>query len=236
MWKKLELWGAFVTAAYLAVIGWWVSKKWSSFLGLELNALGDFLAGAFGPIAFLWLVLGFLQQGRELRLQVAELSLSVQQQTVMAEAAIEQIKSQKAALDIQIWQHEKSISPSFDVQVFVVSGPTPMGRTTSVIRITNRAATVDGIEVLLDRPLGDGEPLEVGQLSSLGVSDDIKFDYASIAEDAIGFLKINYVRSDGAARSADFVYEALKNGKVSVIKVPPATVPGTRPHGVSYAL
>ncbi|WP_055134554.1 hypothetical protein [Pseudomonas mediterranea] len=221
MWKKLELWGAFVTIAYLAVIGWWVSIKWSSFLGLELNALGDFLAGAFGPIAFLWLVLGFLQQGRELRLQVEELSRSVQQQTVMAEAAMEQIKSQKAALDIQIWQHQQSISPLFDVQVFLTNGP-HSGRTSSAVRLTNRGAAVDGIEVMFEPPLGDGAPLEVGRLNSLGVSDDIEFDYLSPIEDVIGLLAIKYVRSDGAAGSADYVYEARKNGKVVIKKVPPA--------------
>lgn len=232
MWKKLELWGTLVTIAYLAVIGWWVSTKWSSFLGLELNALGDFLAGAFGPIAFLWLVLGFLQQGRELRLQVEELSRSVQQQTVMAEAAMEQIKSQKAALDIQIWQHEQSISPSFDVQVFLANGPFN-GRTSSQVRLTNRGAAVHGIEVLFEGPLGDGKPLEIGPLNSLGVSDDKIFDYSSPTENVTGFLTINYVRSDGAARSAHFVYEARKNGSVQISRVPPATVPGTRPHGVS---
>ncbi|VVO40217.1 hypothetical protein PS712_05781 [Pseudomonas fluorescens] len=216
-----------MTIAYLAVIGWWVSTKWTSFLALELNSLGDFLAGAFGPIAFLWLVLGFLQQGRELRLttealnhQVVELSETVKQQTRMAEAATEQMNSQKRALDIQIWQHEKAISPSFDVQVFVVSGPVPLGRTSSVIRITNRAATVDGIEVLLDRPLGDGEPLEVGQLNGLGVSDEIKLDYASITEDAHGFLTIKYVRSDGVPKSVDFIYTAEVNGRVQISKVP----------------
>jgi hypothetical protein len=35
---------------------------------LEPNHLGDFLAGVFGPIAIVWLILGFFQQARELRL------------------------------------------------------------------------------------------------------------------------------------------------------------------------
>ncbi|WP_058975881.1 hypothetical protein [Pseudomonas syringae] len=88
--KKLEFWGAILTVAYLALMGWWLSVNWTAFLCLELNELGDFLAGTFGPVAFLWLVLGFLQQGRELklstnalRLQAEELKNSVQQQTEM---------------------------------------------------------------------------------------------------------------------------------------------------------
>jgi hypothetical protein len=51
------------------------------------NEWGDIFAGLFAPVAFLWLVLGFRQQGRELQLstralelQVAELKQSVEQQ------------------------------------------------------------------------------------------------------------------------------------------------------------
>lgn len=34
---------------------------------MDLNTLGDFMAGVFAPHAFLWLVLGYRQQGIELR-------------------------------------------------------------------------------------------------------------------------------------------------------------------------
>lgn len=33
----------------------------------QQNAWGDFFSGFFAPLAFLWLVLGYLQQGEELR-------------------------------------------------------------------------------------------------------------------------------------------------------------------------
>ena len=33
---------------------------------LSLNELGDFLAGIFAPIAFFWLILGYIQQGKQL--------------------------------------------------------------------------------------------------------------------------------------------------------------------------
>lgn len=89
--KRLELWGAVLTVAYLSLMGWWLAHNWAAFICLKLNELGDFLAGTFGPIAFLWLVLGFLQQGRELRLstnalklQAEELKNSVEQQSEMA--------------------------------------------------------------------------------------------------------------------------------------------------------
>jgi hypothetical protein len=54
---------------------------------LGLNEKGDFLAGIFSPLAFLWLVFGYLQQGKELqqntealRLQAEELSNLVKEQ------------------------------------------------------------------------------------------------------------------------------------------------------------
>lgn len=54
---------------------------------LKLNEKGDFLAGIFSPLAFLWLVFGYLQQGQELkqntealRLQSEELSNLVKEQ------------------------------------------------------------------------------------------------------------------------------------------------------------
>lgn len=112
MAKKLEFWGALVTTLYLVIIAIIVAHKFDDFLCLKLNELGDFLAGAFGPVAFLWLVLGFLQQGRELklstdalRLQAEELRASVEQQTKMVE-------SQKITLD----NHERSLDPLLVLQ------------------------------------------------------------------------------------------------------------------------
>ncbi|GJM12889.1 MAG: hypothetical protein DHS20C12_12920 [Pseudohongiella sp.] len=54
---------------------------------MPLNEVGDFLAGVFGPLAIFWLILGFIQQGKELQqstqaleLQAKELKDSVEQQ------------------------------------------------------------------------------------------------------------------------------------------------------------
>lgn len=59
---------------------------------MKLNEIGDFLAGFFSPIAFLWLIIGYFQQGEELKLntkalelQVNELRLSVEQQKELVE-------------------------------------------------------------------------------------------------------------------------------------------------------
>jgi len=67
-----------------------MGAKFDDLVKLDLNEIGDLAAGAFGPIAFLWLILGYLQQGRELKastealkLQAEELNNSVTQQSLM---------------------------------------------------------------------------------------------------------------------------------------------------------
>ncbi|QXI45101.1 hypothetical protein HU734_010185 [Pseudomonas wayambapalatensis] len=120
--KKLEFWGGVTTLLYLTLMGWWIFENWNDFLQLKLNELGDFLAGTFGPIAFLWLVLGFLQQGRELKLstdalqlQAEELRNSVAQQSIMAEAAVQQIDSARKAIQLQVEEAERAVSADFEV-------------------------------------------------------------------------------------------------------------------------
>ena len=53
------LWLGFL---YVAIV-----VGWSNFLTQPADALGGFLEGAFAPLAFLWLVIGFFLQQRELR-------------------------------------------------------------------------------------------------------------------------------------------------------------------------
>jgi hypothetical protein len=52
---------------------WWPLLEPSS-ERLALNAIGDFLAGVFAPLAFLWLFVATVLQRRELRLQREELA------------------------------------------------------------------------------------------------------------------------------------------------------------------
>ena len=57
----------------------------------NLNELGDFLAGFFTPLAFGWLVYGYLQQSKELRFQREELSLTRNQLGKQTELLQEQV-------------------------------------------------------------------------------------------------------------------------------------------------
>ena len=69
---------------------------------VTLNEFGDLFAGAFGPLAIFWVVLGFFQQGHELRnsvatleLQANELANSVEQQKELVEVTREQLEHER---------------------------------------------------------------------------------------------------------------------------------------------
>ena len=86
------------------------------------NAWGDFFAGIFAPLAFLWLVLGYLQQGEELnlstralQLQADELRNSVEQQRALVEVSRQQVESERAALEYERTLREESAKPNFIV-------------------------------------------------------------------------------------------------------------------------
>jgi hypothetical protein len=99
--RKLRV-GALLTAAWLAVMAgflYWGTRP------EKLNEWGDFFAGFFAPLAFLWLVLGYLQQGVELRnsthaleLQAEELKNSVKAQSELVEVSRKQLEQEMTAL------------------------------------------------------------------------------------------------------------------------------------------
>lgn len=106
MSKKLTWIGIGITVAYLiaaALLGW---GQWDQFSAMKPNEVGDFLAGVVGPLALLWLILGYFQQGEELKqstralqLQAEELRNSVEQQQQLVAVSREQVDTQLKALE-----------------------------------------------------------------------------------------------------------------------------------------
>ena len=122
MRRALLFVGLVITATYTAVLGYFVMPNASSLGALPLNELGDFLAGAFGPLALFWLILGFVQQGIELKqntkaleLQAVELRNSVQQQEALVNVTREQAQAQIAA-----FKHEQELLRKEQLPLFVI--------------------------------------------------------------------------------------------------------------------
>ena len=89
--RRLPLIGLALTALYLVGLTIYLVVQGQNPADLRLNELGDFLGGVSSPLAFLWPVLGFLQQSREIRLsnqalhlQAAEMKRSVDEHRRLA--------------------------------------------------------------------------------------------------------------------------------------------------------
>lgn len=97
--------GLSLTATWLllAIVYIELTFGWSGFIHLSANDLGSFLEGAFAPLAFLWLVIGYFLQQKELEqntgalraqakaleAQLREIERSAEQATIQAEKLAE---------------------------------------------------------------------------------------------------------------------------------------------------
>ncbi len=86
-----EWFAGLLTSLWVSVVLLILIMRWQELFELKLNELGDLLAGVFGPAAFMWLILGYRQQGMELKNssealkhQVTELQKSFQLQREIA--------------------------------------------------------------------------------------------------------------------------------------------------------
>lgn len=118
MGRLLAAFGVVLTVCYLLFAWWLVGDRVLSLKMMALNEVGDFLAGVFGPLAILWLVLGFFQQGMELRqstqalrMQADELKSSVTQQAAMVDVAHKQLESALATAKYDRELSEKTCEP-----------------------------------------------------------------------------------------------------------------------------
>lgn len=126
----------------------------------ELNAWGDFFAGFFAPLAFLWLVLGYLQQGEELRnsadalrLQAEELKKSVEQQSQLVEVSRQQMKQEMEAIQEEREQRREAARPKFVVRSAGYSSS--VSGTLHNVQIFNVGNTATDLTIRCDPPVGN---------------------------------------------------------------------------------
>ncbi|MEN8722506.1 MAG: hypothetical protein ABF335_06425 [Alphaproteobacteria bacterium] len=109
--NKIFIFGLAMTGGYVWALFCHFDFSFSEFQSLDLNEKGEVLGGVFGPLAMFWLILGFWQQGQELKLQVRELGNSVDALKNQANAMNAQIGFEKSR------EFERTLS---DVRSFVL--------------------------------------------------------------------------------------------------------------------
>lgn len=216
MFKRLDFWGAFVTAAYFALVWFLIGDKVVNIRTLDLNNIGDFLSGVFGPVAFLWLVLGFLQQGKELKLQAEELRHSVQQQTEIAAATREQAESQRIAMDVDRARYEDQFLARL---VFRPKhSMTNNGMRTHFFDLQNLGGDAINLTLGMDPPALGQDLVRLGVLARSAITE-IPMDYDLRNGDINATLVLNYETVQGRPQTSlfDFILDS-KNSLLTVTR------------------
>lgn len=219
--------GGALTLIYLVSIGELTWGRIDTLGSMPLNEVGDFLAGAFGPVAFLWLVLGFLQQGEELRMstkalkdQADELKKTVEHQATMASVATKQIKAQEAALELQMQEAERVGRANFTFgNTQTRSGGNNIGAWSEMtLRMTPDGAAAYNVVATFAPPIGSTETITFDAINVQG-NGHIRLRYLNQAKDISGVLTVAYRSSDGLSRQERFVYTISSTDRwVRVIK------------------
>ena len=71
--KNLTIFGILISVIWVAAFSCIVYFNLDDARSMTLNEWGDFLAGGSAPLALLWLVIGYFQHGKELRLNTSAL-------------------------------------------------------------------------------------------------------------------------------------------------------------------
>lgn len=69
----MSYFGILATLVWLSLFGALLCFKWDEAVVMPLNAWGDLFAGVMAPVAFLWLILGYHLQRKELQQNTAAL-------------------------------------------------------------------------------------------------------------------------------------------------------------------
>lgn len=115
--------GVIITVIWLVAMVTFAVYDLTLTKAMKPHEWGDFFAGFFAPLAFLWLVLGYLQQGQELQLstqalqlQAEELKNSVEQQRELVEVTRLQVDAEREALHSERLARKEAAKPSFIIK------------------------------------------------------------------------------------------------------------------------
>lgn len=150
---KIILGAGVITAIWTVGTISLVCRYWYKFTALEPNEWGDFFAGVFAPLAFLWLVLGFFLQSKELRESkialLAQATASKEQAKELNQSNKNQmllIDSTNAKAKLELEKIRKAMQPILSIK-HVKSLPLPQSKTRHNFSISNDGAIIHKISI-----------------------------------------------------------------------------------------
>jgi hypothetical protein len=199
----------------------WVRGNWS--VALKPNEWGDVFAGLAAPMAFLWLVLGFLQQGQELKLstqalllQVDELKNTVEHQRQLVEVTREQVAASVRQGDEDRLARRRAAQPNL---VLSQAGSTSGGQgITYNVQLSNQGAAATNVHVRVDA----ASPAK-NFFPTIAPQEEKRFtlSYPTVPKGDV-VVGISYTDRDGASGQVSFVgKEDGRNGIRFDLQQPP---------------
>ncbi|MEH6549953.1 MAG: hypothetical protein V7711_15075 [Pseudomonadales bacterium] len=116
--------GLTLTGAYMFLMITYVSDRvgWSHFAEASLDLMGSFLEGAFAPLAFLWLVIGYFLQQKELKQNTEALHMQSLESRKVAEQAVIQSRAIAASESHQRKESFLTVAESVKAQLGGILG------------------------------------------------------------------------------------------------------------------
>ncbi len=232
--------GLLVTVSWfvvIAVLG--LTGKLGSFVGLTPNTVGDFLAGMMAPVAFLWLILGYYQQGQELKQNTKALMLQEQALSQQAEELQESVEQQRRL--VEVTQRQVAITEQTlrleRVKLTKISqmklriGASQVNKISSGMRVlfhlTNTGHTVTSVRLA---PVGDFsiEPLFI---SIFDFNHEVQFTLLCKETTLEGVVQFSYVDGLHEHRTQDLKVNLRDNG----IMLSPDPLCGVTEHIGAYS-
>jgi hypothetical protein len=222
MTQHRTLVGTLITLAWLAVMLLMYLGAPSAALPTKLNEWGDFFAGFFAPVAFLWLVLGYLQQGQELQLstkalemQAQELRNSVDQQRELVELTRRQVDGELEALKEERHLRQEAAKPKF---VLGGSGAAYSGgeaRYSSSLENVGNTATELTFHF---EPQMKYSTLSKMPSLSRGIRVPFEFTYKTPQAEVAAILTIQYIDASGFPGQSKFTMQPVPGNTHNMVE------------------
>ena len=224
MSRALSLIGILVTGAYLFGLAFLFQDRTAELFAMPPNNIGDFLAGVFGPLAILWLILGFFQQGIELRqntraleLQAEELRNSVEQQKQLVDVSRKQVEAELEVIHYEREKQKTALRPSF---IFHGVGASYNGVSSAVYRsrIKNLGNNATDVQFSYDPPMKASSLTTVFSWSR-GEEMSIEWSYESLIIEKMAILTISYLDASGLHGIQQFEFLPVKSEPYDMVEI-----------------
>jgi len=146
------LFGAVFSVLYIVGMSLFVAARANEFSTLELNELGDFLAGVCSPLALVWLFVGFTIQAKALRESRQQLLDAAELQEESLELLRQQTDAAQDRLDLEASRRESELEPRFFLN-FLASNVLAGSEATYEFELCNEGPAASDVHIDVHPPL-----------------------------------------------------------------------------------